>query len=400
MTTAKHNRVHFESVATFATTAPSSLSTMTHLPAIDAKPPKAVQLFDDAQETAADGLQSRRYPTIKSAAWDLMVRIYTGSKMLASSGSDATACFCQALLENYFGAVANTSAGFTVAAGSTSTIVNLADASTVAVGEALMFGGTSTDGEVAFVISKSGNALTLDHALSTAANYTTGAEVYCAFNFVPTVGAYAPKIYANWEGGSHSRLLGPGDVTGFKMTGLAAGDGCRYNFTLDGNTYADGITSGTHTENAFTGTPLVAVGSPWYINGTAVAVADLEVDFGVKKEVIDATSGTNARSGMEITEIAPSGSFTEFYNSTRWTQYQAGTPVALMFVCQVPAAGHAAKAKGSIAIYVPDAELTVEDVGHKGQRATKVTWVGKRTTAAEITAGFSAPIRFAVFGGE
>jgi len=399
MTTAKHNRVHFESVATFATAAPTALTSMTHLPAIDATPPKTPQNFDEANETSNDGMTSRHYATTKAAAWDLVTRIYTGSKMLASSGSDATSCFCQALLENYFGAAANLSAGFTVAAGSTDTIVNLADASTVAVGEALLFGGTAVDGEVRFVLSKSSNALTLNFPLAVAANYATGAEVYCAFNFAPTIGNYAPKIYGNWEGSGHEWLIGPGDVTGFKLTGLAAGDGCRYNFTLDGNTFAAGITSGTHTENAFTGAPLVAVGSPFYVNGGAVAVADLEIDFGVKHEVIAATSGTNARSGMEITECAPFGSFTEYYNSTRWTQYQAGTSVELMFVCQVPTAGHAAKAKGTIAVLVHEAQVKVEEAVLNGQRATKVTWVGRRPEASEITAGHTVPIRFAVLGG-
>lgn len=405
MTTARYNRVTFAEVATFATTAPSSLNDMTHLPAIDPGPPNFVQNFDEGNETSNDGSMSVMYPTAKDSSWELQTRIYTGDKPNTGGTGNATTCFAQKLLNSYFNMDVNATglggAGTTVASG-TDTIPVLTSGTGVDVGEALMFGGSGTNGEIRFVTTDGGASVTLDTALATAANYAAAAVVYSAFNFKPTMGAYAPHVYLSWEAGStpHERLLGPGKITSLKLAGTAAREGCRYVFGFEGDTYAAGITSGTFTVNAFTGSPLVSVGATVAINGTDTPVGDFEIDFGVKHEPITATSGTNGRTGWEVTECMPSGSFTEYYTSEgRWTQYAAATSMPIRFSIPVSASGHAARAEGSLAVFLPNCNIKVEEAVLNGQRANKISFQGKRPTAAQIATGITSPVYLAVFGG-
>jgi len=399
MTTAKYNRVTFSEVATFATTAPSSLNSMTHFPAIDPAAPKVTQNFDERNETSNDGSMSVKYPTAKDSSWELTSRIYTGDKVDTGGSGDATTCFCQPLIESYFGVAANPGGAGTTVASGTASIPVVTSATSMAVGDALMFGGSGTDGEVRFIAALSGTSVTVDDPLDTAANYAAAAVVYAAFNWAPTVGAYAKHVYFNWEGSGHEWLLGPGKVTGFKLANLAAREGASYVFSYTGDTYAAGITSGTFTPNAYTGSTLVSVGATVNINGTDTAVGDFDIDFGVKHEPVPATSGTNGRAGWEITEVAPSGSFTEYYASGRWTQYAAGTSIPLRFVIPVATSGHAAKAKGTVAVWMPNCNLTVEEAVLNGQRAQKVSFQAKRPTTTQIGNGVTSPVYFSVFGG-
>ncbi len=400
MTTARYNRVTFAEVATFATTAPSSLNSMTHIPAIDPAAPSVVQSFDEGNETSNDGSMSVKYPTAKESSYELSTRIYTGDKSIASTGTDATSAYLWKLIDSYFGVAAGTSGvGTTVASGTASIPVVTLNGGTIVAGEALMFGGTATDGEVRFAAAVNTTSITVDDPLDVAANYAAAAEVYSAFNWAPTMGAYAPHIYFNWEGADHAWLCGPGKVTSFKLSNMSAREGCRYVFGFSGDTYAAGITSGTFTANAYTGSPLVSVGATVNINGTDTPVGDFELDFGVKHEPVTATSGNNGRAGWEITEVAPSGSFTEYYASGRWTQYAAGTSIPLRFVIPVSATGHAARAKGTIAVWLPNCNLTVEEAVLNGQRANKVSFQAKRPTAAQQANSVISPVYFSVFGG-
>lgn len=399
MTTARYNRVTFSEVATFAATAPSSLNSMTHIPAIDPAAPAVVQSFDEGNETSNDGSMSVKYPTAKESSYELSTRVYTGDKSIASSGTDATSAYLWKLIDSYFNMLADTSGAGTTVASGTGAVPVVTLATGINVGNALMFGGSGTDGSVRFAAAVSGTSITVDDTIDTAADFAAAAEVYSAFNWAPTMGAYAPHIYFNWEGADHNWLVGPGKVTSFKLAGMAAREGCRYVFGFSGDTYAAGINSGTFTSNAYTGSPLVSVGATCNINGTDTAVGDFEIDFGVKHEPVTATSGNNGRAGWEVTEVAPTGSFTEYYASGRWTQYAAATSIPLRFVIPVSTAGHVARAKGTIAVWFPNCNITVEEAVLNGQRANKVSFQAKRPTAAQQANSVISPVYFSVFGG-
>lgn len=406
MSTAKYHRINYSEVATFDATAPSAGSTWQHFPAIDPAEPDVNQEFDAANETSTDGMMSARYPTVRNGKASLKTRIYTGAAA-NGNGEAATSLFCQNLLESYFNHVTPAAGnGTTVASGGpgNSVAVTVASAGNINPGSMLIFaadGGAGTAAEMAVVTAKATNALTLDRDLSTAANYAASAEVYEGFDYKPTLAAYAKALYFNHELDGHSHLIGPGKIKGFKIEGLSSREGLRYVFEFDGKHWADGVTpsSFTASQTNYGGSPLVAVGSPIWVNGTQTNVADFSVDFGAKIEDIKATSATYGVAGMELVEAMPSGEFTQYYASARFTEYRAGTNIPLLLWVSTGSTDNA-KARGSIGIYVPNAEIDVKEAAVNGQRGLKVTWRGKRPTVTQIANGLTAPIYFTVFGGK
>lgn len=403
MTTAKYHRINYAEVATWGTTAPVAGSTWVHVPAIDPALPDLTQEFDAANETANDGMISARYPTVRNAKSTLTMRVYTGGAA-NGNGETASTIHAQNFIESYFNQVApGAGSGTTVASGGpgNSVAVTVASASGINVGDMLIFaadGGAGTAAEMAVVISKSGAALTLDRDLSTAANYAASAEVYRGNDFKPTLAAYAKALYVNHELDGHSWMAGPGKITGFKIDGIASRQGLRYVFEYQARNWNTGVTPDTFTQCAYTGAPLVAVGSPVWINGTQTAIADMAVDFGAKIEDILATSDATGVSGMELTEAVPSGEITSYYASARFTEYRAGTQIPLLLWVSTGSTDNA-KARGSIGIWVPNASIDVKEASVNGQTALKLTWQGRRPTTAQIAAGVTAPIYFTVFGG-
>jgi hypothetical protein len=204
----------------------------------------------------------------------------------------------------------------------------------------------------------------------------------------------------NCELGSHDVLVGPGRVTGLKLQGLAAKQGLRWAFDLSCDTYAAGFTpAGTYAYNAYGATScLVAKGAPLTIDDTDTNVLELSLDFGCKHEEVVATSGTNGRAGYELVECQPVLEFTEYYNGTRWTKYASRATTELRLVIPVGITP-ATMPLGCVAVYIPSAQVTVEDVVVNGQRAQKVKAVGNRPTAAQKLAGIDKPIFMTVFGG-
>lgn len=402
MSTSKYHRLSFYEAATWDAAVPTSLTSCQHLPALDPPPPDIKQEFDTGNETATDGMASARYPTVRTVKHSVQSRIYTGTA--ANGNSEAASyCFLMNLLENYFGHAGVAGAGTTVASGGpgVSTPVTLDSASNTAVGDMLIFaaaGGAGTAGEMAVVTALSGAVVTLDRNLSTGANYAASALVYRGFDFRPTLGSYAKTIYLNSELDGHSWLSGPGKITGLKLSGLTSRQGLRYQIEYEGRQWATGITAGTFTQNAYTGAPLVAVGSPIWINGTQTAIADMTVDFGAKHTDIVATSESTGVSGGEIVEVMPSGEITSYYAADRFTEYRAGTRIPLLLWVSNGSTDNA-KARGSIGIYVPQAEIDVVEADVNGQRGLKLSWRATRPSSAQVTAGMTAPIYFTVFGG-
>lgn len=398
MSTASFHEITFSDVATWTGTP----SVYQHLPALDVAEPDVTQEYDSANENSSDGMMSVRYPTVKNAKATYTTRIHPGTTA-NGNGDAASLPFLSDLLASYFNmATPAAGSGTTVASGgpgnSVAVVVN--SATGINVGDMLIFaaaGGAGVAAEMACVIAKSGASLTLDHDLTVSANYAASALVYKGFDYHPTLAAYARGVYVNHRMDGHGWLQGPGKITGFKIGGLTSREGLRYIFDYQARNWTTGVTP-SFTANPYSGNPLVAVGSPCWIAGTQTVIADMSVDFGAKIEDIMATSDSTGVSGMELVSAEPSGEITSYYSSTRFTEYQAATGVPLMIWVGNGATDHA-KAKASIGIYVPNAQIDVKEARVQGQRGLKLAWRGKRPTTTQVAAGFDAPIYLTVFGG-
>lgn len=405
MSSANVLRVNIAEVATFSTTAPAAGATWIHVPVLDLPLPTLTQEMDTAQEANSNGYPSASYATGKSSGLTYTTRVHTGTKG-GSGDTDPTSCFMQKHIESFLGADAVEFEDTTVAGGdsdgNTATLTV-----TPVVGQAYGVCSTNStsndDMEVVFATAVTTNTLTADTEMT----FTPALNdlVYGAFNFKPQLGARAKHHYLNVELDGHKWLLGPGRITGMNITGASARQGLRYGWVFTGDKWADGVTPSTFTNNntTFSGAPLAGIGQMVYVNGGAVRMSDVTINLNVTHEEIaavsDSTSGANpnGRAGWEITKATASGEFTEYYTSARWDQYTGRTAIPLKFVFRTGST-NAAKGRGTVALYVPKAEVVVEEATINGQRAQKVKWSAISPTAAQLTNGLSI-FHLAVFGG-
>lgn len=393
-TSAKVARYSLSEVASFSTAAPTAASTWLHVPALDAPLPKLEQATDVAQESDSDGASSVDYPTVKGSALSLTTRVHTGTKSFdgASGDTDPTTCFLKPALESYFGAGATSFSGTTIASGTTAA-PTLTTATGVAAGMALQFGS-----QVRFVAGVSGSSVTLDSAIDAA---TAGLAVYGAFNFAPTLGERAAYHYVSAEVGNYSGLVGPGRVVGLKIQGGAAKGGLRYALDFAADSWGTSVTPSSlaYTVSSYTGPTLVGKGAEVALDGASVTAADVAIDFGCKHEEIVAVSGSNGRQGWQLNECEPSVEFSEYFASARWTNFTSRSGVSVRIVVPGDTTSAATRARTSLAVWLPNAQVTVEPATVGGQRAQKVKLVGKRPTPAQKLAGVTSPVYLAVFGG-
>lgn len=428
MASAKSLRVNMAQVASFGATAPTTTPTAAttgwnFIPVLDFPMPTLEQMADEAQEANTRGTRALDYATAKAAGYGFSTRVHTGAAGFDGSGSDTDPAhaFMQKALESFFGAAAVTIAGTTLAASSTTAIPILTAFTNLAVGHGLMFAATSTgtanNVDVRHVTLLSAGSATVDQAIADA---TTGNLVYGGFQFVPTLGAVAAHHYlvVERDQSGHLWLLGPGRFTGLKVSGASARQGLRYDwqFTADtwtstlsgGNSPSTALTeggfTGSVTRNVFTGAPLVGVGANIGVDGALVRIASATIDFGVEHQEITATgdstvnTAVNGRAGWEIVGLGCSGEFEEYYASGRWTQYTGRTGFPLRFVFMTGAT-NAAKARGGLSVWVPNAQIIVEEGALNGQVSQKVKWVARDPTTTQITNGVTKPFYVTVFGG-
>ncbi len=402
MSSAKVNRVCFSEVATFSTAAPDASSTWTHLPAIDVALPKVVQGKDSAQEANSRGNGSASYATHKEGSGAFQTRIYTGTKGLDGAGGDTSpsSYYLEKLISNYYGSDGSAAfTGTTVASSSgpgQSSALKVASASNMAVGMPIICGN-----EARVIKAISGADITLDSDLATAANYANGAVVYGLKYWTPTLGNYAKCLYFNYEEDGHSWLVGPANINDFKITNINARNGMRYDFGFAGYAWVDGVTPSSFTDNraTFSGQPLVAVGAVVSINGVDTNCDQVTFTPGVAKSPIVATAGTNGLAGWENTEQGmPVLAFTEYYSSTRMTQYQAVSEVPVRLQVSVGST-NAAKARGTLFLFMPNAHVETEEVELNGQRALKTTITGHDPSAADVVLGITKSHVLGIAGG-
>lgn len=395
---ARKGRYNMSQVATWATAAPTNGSTWVNIPALDAPAPKREQGTDAAQESDNDGMSSLDYATVKGGSLSFSTRCLTGTLGFDGAGGDnaPTTTFLKNAFSSYFGAAANAGADFAGTTTSTSgsgATVNLTSVANLTVGMACM---VSTD--VRFVKSIATNAVTLNYAPTS----VLGSQaVYGAYNWKPTLGEKAEYDYINAEMGTEDVLLGPGRFTGLKLQNLAGKDGARLAFDFSADTFATGVTptSVTYANATYTGAQIVGKGGLVALDGTEIHISEASVDFGVKHEEIVDPSGTNGRAGYAIVSCDPVVEFSQYYSSTQWTSWTGRSRVDVMLSFPGNTTSAATRARTTYAVWMPAAQITVEDAVINGQRAQKVKCVGKRPTSADKTAGILCPIYFAILGG-
>lgn len=390
---AKVSGIYITETATFATAAPVGGDTWTHVPAIDQPLPALEQMLDTVVEGNAYGAGTAPVPTVKKSSIQLQTRVWTGSKGFGT-GTDPTTCFMQKPLESYFGMAADTAfAGTTLAALSgpgLSSPIKVTSATGITAGKFVRNGTTK---EVAMVTAVSGTDVTLSRDFTT---YSAGVVLEGAFDFRPTLGQYAKALWMNAERDTHSRLLGAGAVFTLGLQNIAAGNALRYAFGFEFNSFAAGVTISSKTQNTYVSQPLIAKGAELIVDGTEeVCIYDGSIEFGVAKEWVECSGGTESRDGWIITDVEGSSlSFSEYYDADRWTAYEGQTGSNVMLV-------HSASTGfGAVAVYIPYATFTVQEAVNGKKESQTVTVKANMPTQSQVTAGFTSPIYYGVFSGE
>lgn len=383
MASAHVSRLCYSHVTGFTTAAPGAGATWKQL-LTDGEPSKTkAQNSDGAQESNFYGSASRDWPTTKKSALGFKTRVFNGTLAIDGTGNP-TLAYADKPLADYHGAAAtltpSTTVGVASGPGKTTDLVVVSSAG-MAVGQGIFVGpSASSAGEFAIICSiPNGTSVGLDHDLA-AANYASGAVVYGCFNFFPTLGAHADFLYLNHESDGHVDLLGPGGMFGLKVTGLAAGDGARYEWEFEGDTWDDaGPTPSAVTDGFQNNSIIVGKGCPVYLDNTETLVADVTFNPGLKRVWLPATSGTNGRAGTEIVaRDNPTVELTEYYAAGRWTAYKNRDPFpfrAMFFGGS--ASTNAQKALAGVGLFMPACTVVdISEVSLDGVRAQKVTLKG------------------------
>lgn len=397
---AKKSRINFSEVASYTATAPVGGDTWVHIPAVDQPLPSLPQGEDAPIIGNNYGASSIGYPTVKGpAGLQWQTPVYTGTLGLDGTGGDSnpSACYAQKLLESYFGAASDflfkgTTVGAASGAGRTAPLV-VAAATNLAVGMAIKVGSENPR----FITAISGTDISLNADLS--ASPSNGTVVYGAFNFKPTLGEYAPYLYLNVERDGHGWMLGAGKVNSLALQNLAAGGGLRYAMGFEGSTFVGSVSISSFVPNAFTGQPVVANGGEVIFDTASVCITDGNVNFGANHVWRLCATGTEGRDGFELVSVeGVEAQVTEYYAGARWTQYAARTGIPIMLSFEVGSTA-AAQARGSVAVFFPNATVMPAEGVAADLVAQTCAIKAHMPTTAQITAGLTSPVYYAVFGG-
>jgi len=134
------------------------------------------------------------------------------------------------------------------------------------------------------------------------------------------------------------------------------------------------------------------------VAGTSTCISDGSVDFGVKHEWRPCATAVNGRDGMEIIGCSPTINVTEYFTSSRLTQFtgRTGLNVRLAFT---NGSTNLAKARHAIVVWMPNAQCNTAGAAVGNIRGMSTTFLGRDPTTAQVTAGVTAPIYLSFFGG-
>jgi hypothetical protein len=289
--------------------------------------------------------------------------------------------------------------GTTVAAASgagRTAALKVSSATNLAVGMAIM-----VNGEVAFIKAISGTDITLNRDFS-----STPAQndvVYGAFNYTLTLGDQGTYLYQLVERDGHKWLLGPGAIMNAKLSGLASGQGLRWDWSYQGGYWTTGFAPSTFTPNVFTSDPIIGKSGQYYVDNTSRLLAEGSLDLGIQKEWRETPNGTEGLDGIEVVgQTAPTLTGKHFYASGDWDKYLARTSFELMGAFMVGST-NAAKARGCVAFYMPNAQMVAKESTVQNQVASDVTIVGKNpqdpSSGVLSFTSLTKSLYVAVFGG-
>lgn len=391
--------LYLHEAATFDAATPTGASTWNHIltegPVTIVTDPSK----DSALEANSQGIDSLPVVTGKQrSTFSTTVKAWTGNKARGNTEA-ATSYHLQAVLESNLNAAAvNTFAGIQVAAGvHTTTSVILDDSSNISIGDLVMI-----NGEVRRVVTNNTGTetITLDFALSSAP--AENDWVYGAAHFTPTLGEYAKHLWAQTEQGEGKIMSGPGKVTALSFAGTA-GEIAKWSFTWSGLSRQAGVTIAAPVASPFIYQPIAGLGGEAHVSGTARCFGDHTTQFNNMHDELTCASNATYQQGLSgwgVSKLGASGSFNAYHDADYWTRFLdgVGVPVRLVFWAG-GAASAVAKARAAVAIDILNAQLTVQRAPLNNHVGASVSWMAGPLTAAQLSAGYTAPYRVAVFGG-
>jgi hypothetical protein len=241
-----------------------------------------------------------------------------GSGTAAGSAVAAIASESSPFLEACLGTVTR-GTGVLTGVGSTTTSIVVTSSSNFSVGMLV-----SINGEARFVTAiPDGTHLTVDHALSGAP--LTGVTVYASSRFTRANTGHKSMAFVAIRDGIEYTLLGcKGTV---KLEGTTAKGTAVLHFELDVATWT-ATAKGSLPSTALAGVTAVKApivkGSPFALSGTTRLISGLDFDPGQSFVWQETTEDADAKSGFELVDAQPKGSFKSYYNSDQLSDFVAG----------------------------------------------------------------------------
>lgn len=261
-----------------------------------------------------------------------------GSGTAAIIATPAIAPESDAILETALGTVARGTGSTVVAAGSTTTVVNVTSAAGMSKYMMLIFNCGATYGYVPrFVASIATNAVTLDRALP--AVPANGAAVQASNKYTRANSGHGSMAFVAKHDDIEYTLLGC-KIDSIKITTVEAGKVAMLDLSYSVTDWT-ATTKGSLPTAALSGitaiSPPVVKGSCFAVDGVEEPIYSFDFDVGSKFEFQDSTCALGPaqpdaiNAGLEMVDADPSGTVKAYYAAAHMTDFAAGTERSLAF---------------------------------------------------------------------
>lgn len=304
MASTKKKSLYLAAESTYGTDPSTNGSGYTPIPAMPVG-----EIVDELEQLATNYSTGRLHDTAPVVGPDGASLSFTvpliGLSAEAGDGASPPADdWLDIILTHIFGAQTKLD-GEGVATGSTSTNLVL-DTDEYGVGDLLPYNlGTGVTQWVRVTADAADGSYTVAPAMSPLA--VDAGVIYGStrYRFTDGGGATLSAVLVDDTVGTYR--LGGGRVTGFVISG-GAGQMYSAEVTMRFDAAAEDASAKTSLPAALTApvvTPLKAMLSPVRFNGTAYPSASTRLDFGIEATRVQATSGTNGRSGDVVIRLSP-----------------------------------------------------------------------------------------------
>ncbi len=245
-----------------------------------------------------------------------------GSGTAAGSAVAAIASESSPFLEACLGSVSR-GTGTTVGTGSTTTSIVVASTAGLSVGMMVSIGGESR-----FITAIADSTHLTVRALAGAPS--NGTVLYASSKFTRANSGHKSCAFVAIRDGIEYTLLGCYGTV--KLEGATAKGTAVLAFDFEVSTWS------VTTKASLPGTALAGVnavrapivkGSPFALDGTTRLISGLDFDPGQSFTPQLTTEDADAKSGFELVDAQPKGSFKSYYNSDQLTDFLAGTSKSL-----------------------------------------------------------------------